>query len=276
MRHLILALFAVLLLIPARAFAADLGGIGESCRARSDCRSGLKCIAQACTDEREGAQCFTNGDCGGELACVQNYCTRRASPMSWHPTASTAPQAEQVEPKPSFALEGVHPFFGVTTAGGPTSLGVANDQNFVLDPTVQGSFIFALRGGVMFGRNELGVEVSPGTYAYYSNTGGGAFQFNVTYAHYLPIHEGRSVSVYWPLRAGVGMFTGHTDDMAFFQARADLFGVALRFGHVMVDMHVPSFRYGLSNTNYEGKYSHGTASVHLFSWEVGTSVTYLF
>lgn len=286
MRHLIAILFACLVFVPVRAFAGDasmFGGPGESCRARSDCRTGLKCVSQVCVDDHEGLACQATSDCGAELACVRNKCVVRsatASPMTWHPTAHPSreqtEQAEQADPKPSFALEGVHPFFGITTAGGPTSLGVANDQDFVLDPTVQGSFLFALRGGVMVGRNELGVEMSPGTYAYYSNTGGGAFQFNVTYAHYLPIHEGGSVSVYWPLRGGVGMFTGHTDGMAFFQGRADLFGLALRFGHVMVDLHAPSFRYGVSNTSYNGKAASGTASVHLFSWEVGTSVTYVF
>lgn len=269
------------------AFASDnLGGPGESCRSRSDCRAGLKCIALTCVDEHQGESCGATSDCGGNLVCVANKCvTPGNGPMSWHPTASASDSAsastetrEAPEEKAPFELRGVHPFFGLTSTGGPAVLAIANDQAFVADPSAQGSFIFAFRGGVMFGRNELAAELSPGTYAWYSNTGGGAFQFNVSYAHYLPIHEGRKVSVYWPLRVGAGLFTGHTSDLAFFQARADVVGVALRFGHVMVDFHAPSFRYGVSSTQYtaKGASTYGTASMHLFSWEIGTSVSYLF
>jgi len=277
----ILPALALTLFVASRASAADqtlLGGPGETCRARSDCRAGLKCVQSTCVDENEGASCRATSDCGGELACVAHVCTVRhqVSSVEWPRVSRVAEEDHPTEERSGFELKGVHPVFGLTWAAGPTSLGVANDQRFALDGTVQGSALFALRAGVMFGRNELSAEVSPGTYAYYSNTGGGAFQFNVSYAHYLPLHEGRSVSVYWPVRLGAGAFTGNTDGMAFFQGRADLFGVALRFGHLMVDMHVPSFRYGVSNTAYANRFQSGTASVHLFSWEVGTSVSYLF
>src|SRR5438067_1654300 len=52
-----------------------VGGPGESCRARSDCKTGLKCVQQTCVDEHEGQTCGATSDCGGELKCIKNKCT---------------------------------------------------------------------------------------------------------------------------------------------------------------------------------------------------------
>lgn len=50
---------------------AMLGGPGESCRARADCQSGLRCIDATCVDEREGTSCQTGAECGS-LKCIDN------------------------------------------------------------------------------------------------------------------------------------------------------------------------------------------------------------
>ena len=53
---------------------AVLRGPGESCRAKSDCSSGLKCVSNTCRDEMEGAGCAAKSDCGGRLSCIESTC----------------------------------------------------------------------------------------------------------------------------------------------------------------------------------------------------------
>jgi hypothetical protein len=62
----------------------DLGGPGESCRARSDCRRGLACRSSVCvTTDREGAACGATRECGGGgLRCIQQVCTRSAATLA--------------------------------------------------------------------------------------------------------------------------------------------------------------------------------------------------
>jgi len=63
---------------------AGLGGPGESCRARTDCAEGLKCVNQTCTDAREGQACEASSECGG-LKCIAKRCTSGAAPPSAPP-----------------------------------------------------------------------------------------------------------------------------------------------------------------------------------------------
>ncbi|MCA9625520.1 MAG: hypothetical protein KC731_41145, partial [Myxococcales bacterium] len=53
-----------------------LGEAGESCRARADCKQGLKCIDNVCVDPREGETCGATSDCGGWLRCIDKVCRR--------------------------------------------------------------------------------------------------------------------------------------------------------------------------------------------------------
>lgn len=85
--------------------SADAGGPGESCRARSDCADGLKCLQQLCVDENEGVSCQSRGDCGGRLACIDKVCSsqsRTAGPNApaGHPEG---PGATSVPPMRSTA-----------------------------------------------------------------------------------------------------------------------------------------------------------------------------
>ncbi len=68
-----------------------LGDVGESCRARSDCRSGLKCIASQCAapavvvpQTKEGQACEATSDCSsdGSLRCVAKVCKVRGGSSS--------------------------------------------------------------------------------------------------------------------------------------------------------------------------------------------------
>jgi hypothetical protein len=229
--------------------ADDRGGPGESCRARSDCQEGLRCVRSTCV--APGAEPAVSPARSGEVDDTEGWST--------------------------FRLRGPHPFVGVTGMAGAAGFGLSNDTRYVwAESKPQAAGLFALRGGVFFGRNELALELSPMTYAWHTNTRGPAFQFNATYGHYLPMHEGRSVSVYWPLRIGVGMFAGNTEDQVFFQARTDLLGVALRVGHLMIDFTLSSFRYGLSPVSVSRSYGYNNGVFHHFAWLSGMSVSYVF
>jgi hypothetical protein len=170
-------------------------------------------------------------------------------------------------------MKGVHPFVGIELTGGPAFAFASAAGRTINDRNVQGTFLFALRGGVMIGHHELALEISPFTYMPYNTSWpvfrGSAFQFMGTYGFLAPLREG-TVSIYWPIRVGVGMFAGgdNTLSVAYFQVRADVVGIALRIGHVMIDLTLPSFRYGVTDRL-------GTTS-HVTGWHIGGSVSYIF
>mgnify|MGYP000906236890 CR=1 FL=1 len=58
------------------------GEVGESCRARSDCADGLKCVANTCRDQFEGTTCESRRDCGPRLGCFKNVCAASADAAS--------------------------------------------------------------------------------------------------------------------------------------------------------------------------------------------------
>ncbi|MBL8923129.1 MAG: hypothetical protein JNJ54_30040 [Myxococcaceae bacterium] len=82
---------------------ASLGDVGESCRARSDCRAGLKCVNSMCTAPiaatKEGLSCEATSDCSsdGSLRCVAKVCkARSAAPVDT--TAGFSPPPPPPEP----------------------------------------------------------------------------------------------------------------------------------------------------------------------------------
>jgi hypothetical protein len=60
----------------------------------------------------------------------------------------------------------------------------------------------------------------------------------------------------------------NTFDLAFFQIQADVLGAAIQLGHVIIDMHLPSFRYNITDKD-------GT-QVHFLDWVFGTTLSYVF
>jgi hypothetical protein len=276
--------------VTVSAFAQEgssVGGPGESCRARSDCKAGLKCVQQTCVDEHEGQSCGATSDCGGELKCIKNKCTSGASSGGGGSGGGGGGGSggggsgggggggggggsdAGVQEWMRFKLEGLHPFVGLTWAGGPAVPGVtgnlAGGFNFA-----DGAFLFGLNGGLFIDKHQLLFEISPFTFVFDARARGPAFQMNGNYAYFIPLHEADTVSVYWPLRVGVGMMAGadNTGGLAFFQARADVVGVALKIGHVMLDFHVPSFRYLVTDR-------FGTQG-HWLEWLIGMSASYVF
>jgi hypothetical protein len=224
-----------------RPLAEMLGTAGESCRARSDCESNLKCVDLVCVDENAPAKPKTT-------------------------TAQT--------PTKSFVLEGVHGFAGISVRAGPGWLMTANGSGTTTDKSLQGTFAFALRVGLFANRNELALEISPFTDLPYNTVfptfTGPAFSAAITYGYYARLYETPNVGLYWPVRFGAGVLAGagNTDNRAYLQARMDFIGFALRFSRVMIDLDLPSFRYLF--TDAAGQ------TFHVFAWRAGLNVALMF
>ena len=124
---------------PAPAEASGVGGPGESCRARTDCAAGLKCVSNACHDEMEGASCTARTDCGGKLACVGEKCVVSGAAGAANANGGNANGGNGAggDSKKWKGFEGVRPFVGLTLGGGPTHAGSS------LGSTTQGGFLFA-------------------------------------------------------------------------------------------------------------------------------------
>ena len=227
---------------PSRPLAEMLGTAGESCRARSDCESNLKCVDLVCVDENAPPK-------------------PKAKPVD----ATTAK---------SFVLEGVHGFVGLSLRAGPAWFMIANGSGAQTDKSLEGSFAFALRAGIFANRNEVAVEIAPVTDLPYNNYlgyfTGPAFSAALTYGYYAPLYETPNVGLYWPVRFGAGVLAGagNTSGLAYLQARMDFIGFALRFGRVMVDLDLPSFRYLFTDTS--------GITLHVFAWRAGLNVALMF
>ncbi|HEY1958148.1 MAG TPA: hypothetical protein VGH28_21155 [Polyangiaceae bacterium] len=99
---------ALALMLAGTAYAQgsedNLGGPGETCRARSDCKHGLKCISATCVDDHEGQTCEATSECG-TLKCINRRCVNPLAPPTTTATAPpppppTAPTATETAPPP--------------------------------------------------------------------------------------------------------------------------------------------------------------------------------
>jgi hypothetical protein len=105
-------------LVAAAQAPALLGGVGESCRARADCQSGLSCIKSECVApaaaSREGSSCGATSECqDASLKCIQQVCRKTTpavgqAPVNVMPSASgPGPFVDQVPvvpaPQPAYA-----------------------------------------------------------------------------------------------------------------------------------------------------------------------------
>jgi hypothetical protein len=229
---------------------AGAGGPGESCRARTDCEQGLKCVAQVCRDEMEGASCRARADCGGRLACVSGECVVPGQAPKGTGGGGGAAGREGGGAGASSGggtdglleseLEGIRPHIGLIFGGGPSH---TDETRF---PTV-GSLLFALKGGVLIDRLEVGLEFSPATFVLSFDPDFPSVQLNGYGGYHIPIYEAFS----WPLRLGVGFttptFRGEAGDTVF-EARADLVGLSVFIDPMLLDIYLPSFRV---NTDFE-------------------------
>jgi hypothetical protein len=133
---------------------------------------------------------------------------------------------------------------------------------------VSQAFLWALRAGVFVGKNEIALEVSPMTYIPYGGLGP-SFQLNASYGYLFAISESPGgVSAYWPIRIGLGAAAGNLGGNAFLQTRFDLVGVLLQIGHILIDLHAPSFRFETS--------PQGGVMYDLLTWHFGGGIGYAF
>jgi hypothetical protein len=287
---------------------SDLGGPGESCRARSDCKHGLKCLANVCADEHEGESCQATPECG-TLKCIANKCvnplaqTQPPKPPPQQPTPQPTQPVTQPTPTPTepvvvvpapdlarppshafdewlhFRRTGVHPFIGVTLGVGFVNGGYTGSEGSLWGSGADGAALIALRGGVTLdNRHELALEIAPFTYFWDLAIGPGpAFEVNASYAYHLMLLQKPMAQITWPLRIGAGFVAGgtNTNSNAFFEARLDVIGVALSIGHATIELHAPSFRYALTNGHVEGIAVEGVTT-HWLTFIFGTSVSYAF
>jgi hypothetical protein len=269
------------------------GDTGESCRARIDCKTGLKCIDQVCVDPLEGQSCQASADCGARLRCVDRLCVRPSAvpapipvpvptpapepapasptepPLPGPPTPAPPDAGSDAEPPAplepvdqgwmSFTPgDGVHPYAGVTFAPG-VFLGL--DYASGATTGAFGSFLFAFRGGVMFDRTALELEISPMTWVPVLNAGTTTLNVNLSVGTYNQLADG----VYWPTRFGLGLQHIGAASETLFQTRLDLIGVAFNIGHVLVDFYAPSFRF---TTEFD--------QLGTFNWLFGAGGAYVF
>lgn len=81
-------LTAIVLTLLTQTPDSLLGDVGESCRARSDCRAGLKCVNTLCVapapQTKEGQACEATPDCSadGSLRCIGRVCKARGAVTS--------------------------------------------------------------------------------------------------------------------------------------------------------------------------------------------------
>lgn len=154
--------------------------------------------------------------------------------------------------------DGIHPYAGLTMAPG-VFLGL--DYPSGATTGAFGSFMFSLRGGVMFGSTVLELELSPMTWVPVLDSGSTTLNLNLSIGSYNQLVEG----VYWPTRFGVGLQYLEASSQTLFQTRLDMIGVAFNIGHVLIDLYVPSFRF---TTEFD---QFGT-----FNWLFGAGASYVF
>lgn len=222
-----------IMLLSLHAVADDrLGAEGESCRARSDCADRLRCVRGVCV----------------------------------------APKAEVKGRKwAQFKFDrGVHGFIGSGMVLGVDQVIIAN--GVASRDRLVASGATWLRGGVLLGHHEFGLEVAPvstiGSGAYIESTL--AMQVSTSYGFMVPLASGRVAALYMPLRLGVGgMFS--LDNRLHFLARAES-GLALALGHFLIELHAPSFRYAVGADTTTA----GTFSRHHVMIGSGATVAYTF
>ena len=214
---------------------------------------------------------MATADCGGTLRCVQNVCGGPQTTAPTGPGPAAPPDGGSAgdsagnsggEGWSDFRIgEGAHPFVGIVLLPG---MSLVHEYVFGTASDVEGAFLFGLKGGVLFGTTELAVEVSPMTYVPF--TAGAAdpvFQANFTVGSHLTLTD----EIRWPLRFGVGVAAVNIptrSDVAFL-TRFDLLGLSFNYGHLLIDAHFPSFRFG---TDFD--------QGGVFNWLFGVGASYVF
>jgi hypothetical protein len=243
-------LSSAILLTARAAMADDRGGPGENCRARADCQEGLKCVNFTCTAE---------GSPPPKLPVVETP----SAPSPWM----------------QFRFKGVYFFAGVAIQPVLAYRGVTSPSGSTWADKIRGGLLLALQGGVTINHHEIKLELAPFTYFHDFTSPGPTFEALASYGYLMPLTELGQVRLYWPFRVGAGFLTGNTGGNVYFQGMADVVGLAVGIGHVLIDVRAPAFRYGISSRFVPpppGSFVEETAQLHLLSFFFGTNITYAF
>jgi len=219
--------------------------------------------------------CHTRDDCQAGFKCVWNYCVAEREEQTEDLWSSRKPREHA---KSSSTPSGVRSFVGLALAGGVLNGGYTSSETTIWGKGLDSSFLFALRGGVLFGRAELALEIAPFTEIYDAQHGRGpAFEANVTAAYRIPFARAWDTPLSWPLRIGAGILAGgdNTGDDVFVEARLDPIGISFESGPIVVDFIMPSIRYALTNGHVPGIGFEGVTT-HYISFFFGSSVSYAF
>lgn len=144
---------------------------------------------------------------------------------------------------------GWHPFVGVGAAPGLSMLfGWQGMFNGVLrDP--QAAFMFSVRGGLLYGRFELALELSPVAYVPAFMSGLQAIAVSPLYQNGAGFSLAASVggymwvagNLYWPVRLHVGFNTLNTNTGIF--GGLDLAGLSYKWGHLLMGVTLLGLRF---------------------------------
>lgn len=234
-----------------------LGDVGESCRARADCRTGLKCINAVCTAPapvtKEGQGCEATSECSsdGSLRCIAKVCSKPRSAVTPAPPFTTAP------PPPPPAPMAATPPAPVRDSGPPpvpvrssASMDNAVVTETVAEPTAfSGTKFFigldamagvltalptlgpSVKFGWFFNKTQLSFELGAAASAITFITARASLGFCV------PFIERDDFAFFWSPKAGLSTMAG-----AFVTTglHADLVSFGIRTGHWLFDVQLPS------------------------------------
>lgn len=237
------ALFVVTLAAGPLGAQQQAGDVGESCRARVDCRQGLRCVQNICREPV--VACRQDADCGIGMVCQAGRCqevalgaTRKGGGWS------------------DFTLGGTHFFGGVTFAPGMTGF-----WDYGGPVEVHAGFMFALRLGMLFDRTELALELAPKTWIWDFDQDLSSLSFNVSIGGLVSVAR----QTYWPLRFGLGLTHGDLPlEEVYMQGRLDLIGLAFNYGHLLFEISLPS-------TRFHTEFKH----VGIWAWLFNLSIYYI-
>jgi len=130
-------------------------------------------------------------------------------------------------------FDGLRPHVGMVLEGGPDI--AAGDGG----SGTTGAFLFALKGGILLDRVELGLDLSPVTWLPIADAPSlPGFQANVYGGYHIPITGGIS----YPIRGGLGIGALTAGGSPLMEIRADLVGVSAMVGPVLLELNAPSVR----------------------------------
>jgi hypothetical protein len=186
-----------------------------------------------------GESCRASADCAAPLSCVKGVCTSVEAVAP--PKASVARAKEDVvaEPEAPSLFQGIHFFAAVSAGAGPSFLSVGSHQDVPFSlvgfdgraPRVAAD----LRVGLLFGRFEVALDVSPNATAIIGNSASVFASARLSLGWLFKIYEREGFGVYLPLRGFLGAHYNLKSATQGTTAGGSL-GVGARFGQLLVEL----------------------------------------